>query len=99
MSWAFVVGLSAGAYLLKVLGFVALPGLAAVRRAGPLVALLPPALLAALVVVGTVESGGVLVIDARLLGLAAALVAVALRAPFIVIIVVAPLVAAIARAL
>ncbi len=99
MSWLFVIGLSVGAYALKALGAVAMPRLEVTRRAAPLIALLPPALLAALVVVGTLDSGGALVMDLRTFGVAAAGLAVVLRAPFVVVIVVGPLVTAIARAL
>jgi branched-subunit amino acid transport protein len=49
----------------------------------------PAALLAALVAVQGLTSGHALVIDGRLAGLAAAAVALALRAPFIVVLVVA----------
>jgi branched-subunit amino acid transport protein len=99
LSWLFVLTLSAGAYLLKLLGFVALPRLSVTERAAPLVALLPPALLAALVVVGTFERAGAFAIDERVLGMLAALIAVVLRAPLVVIIVVAPLVTALVRML
>lgn len=99
MSWAFVLSLSAGAYLLKAVGFVLLPRLPAVERAEPLIRLLPPALLVALVVVGTVEADGALVVDARLAGMVAAGTAVLLRAPFVVVIVAAALVTALVRAL
>lgn len=99
MSWAFVIALSAGAYALKVIGAVLLPRLEAMRRAAPVVALLPPALLAALIVVGTVERDGGLTLDLRGVGMLAAAVAVLLRAPFVVVVLVAPLVTALARAL
>ena len=61
--------------------------------------LLAPALLAALVVTQTVGSGGRLVLDARLLGVAAAAAALALRAPLVVVTLVAALVAALVRLL
>jgi branched-subunit amino acid transport protein len=99
VSWTFVLLLSGGAYLLKAVGFVVLPRLEATDRAAPLISLLPAALLVALVVVGTFEAEGSVVLDARVLGVLAAGVAVLLRAPFVVVIVVAPLVTALARAL
>jgi branched-subunit amino acid transport protein len=49
----------------------------------------PAALLAALVAVQAVTSGHDLVVDGRLAGLAVAAVALALRAPFIVVLVLA----------
>ena len=62
-----------------------------VRR---IAALLPVALLAALVAVQTFGSGQALVVDARLPGVAAAAIALVLRAPFLVVVVVAGVVAA-----
>jgi hypothetical protein len=62
-------------------------------------ALLPIALLAALTAIQTVSSGGRLVVDARLAGVAAAAVAVLLRAPFLVVVGVAALTAALIRLL
>jgi branched-subunit amino acid transport protein len=63
-----------------------------------IIALLAPALLAALVVVDTFAAGKALVIDARAAGLAAAAIAVALRAPLIVTVVVAAAATALVRA-
>ncbi len=60
---------------------------------------LPIALLMALVAVQTFAIGQTLVIDARFAGLAAAVVALLLRAPFLVVVVVASAVAAAFRAL
>jgi branched-subunit amino acid transport protein len=62
------------------------------------IALLAPALLAALVVVDTFADGKSLVIDARAAGLAAAGVCVALRAPMILVILVAAAATALVRA-
>ncbi|MBS1862137.1 MAG: AzlD domain-containing protein [Actinobacteria bacterium] len=62
-------------------------------------ACLPVPLLASLVVVETVTSGRHLVLDARLAGLAAALVAVALRARLVVVIALAAATTAGVRAL
>jgi branched-subunit amino acid transport protein len=63
-----------------------------------IIALLAPALLAALVVVDTFAAGKALVIDARAAGLSAAAIAVALRAPLIVTVIVAAATTAIVRA-
>ena len=63
-----------------------------------IIALLAPALLAALVVVDTFADGKSLVLDARAAGLAAAGIAVALRAPIIVVILLAAAVTALVRA-
>ncbi len=57
-----------------------------------------PALLAALIATNTLASGQQLVVDARLLGVAAAGVALLLRAPVIAVVAVAAIVTALARA-
>jgi branched-subunit amino acid transport protein len=62
-----------------------------VRRVADLV---PVALLAALVAVQVLASGHRVVVDARLAGLGAGVVALLLRAPFLVVVFVAALVAA-----
>jgi hypothetical protein len=62
-------------------------------------ALLPVALLAALAAVQALATGTHLVLDARLAGVAAAIIALVLRAPFLVVVGVAAAVAAGVRAL
>ena len=64
-----------------------------------LAALLPVALLAALTAQQTFGDGQQLVLDARAAGLAAAALALVLRAPFLVVVGVAVAVTAVARAL
>ncbi len=97
MIWAGVLLTAAGCYALKLLGF-AIPASVlertAVRRTAEL---LPVALLAALVGVGTLVTGHRLALDARAAGVAAAVLALLLRAPFLVVVVVAAVVAAVAR--
>ena len=66
--------------------------------AGP-VGLLAPAVLAALVVTQAVGGHRQLVADARLVGLGAAMIAIALRAPLLVVVVVAAVAAAVVRLL
>lgn len=61
--------------------------------------LLAPALFAALIVTQAVGGDEEIVIDARLVGVGAGLVAILLRAPLIVVIVVAALATALARLL
>jgi len=68
-------------------------------RVGAVVALLAPALLAALVVNASVSSGSQLVADARLIGLGAAVMALAVRAPILVVVLVAAAATALARLL
>lgn len=95
--WAAVLVTSAGCYLLKLAG-LSLPESVldrpTVRRVAELV---PVALLAALVAVPVLSSGTSLTVDARLLGLGAGVVALLLRAPFLVVVVLAAAVAALAR--
>lgn len=98
MTWVAVLAGSALAYLAKLVGYV-VPGTLLDR---PLVraaaAMMPVAMLAALVVVQTVAVGSRVALDARLAGLAAAVVALLLRAPFLVVVLVAAVVAASVRA-
>ena len=98
MIWFAVLAGSLGCYVEKLVGyFLPLSVLenASVRRVA---GLLPVALLAALVAVQTFAVGQTLVIDARLAGLAAAVIALLLRAPFLVVVLVAAVTAAALRA-
>jgi uncharacterized membrane protein len=87
--WAAVFAGAVGCYLLKLAGlsvpatWVEQPWVARV------VDFVPAALLAALVAVQAVTDGQELVIDGRLAGLAVAALALALRAPFIVVLLLA----------
>ena len=87
--WAVVLVGSLGCYLLKLAG-LSVPA-AWVERpwVTRFVEFVPAALLAALVAVQAATSGGALVADGRLVGLAVAALALALRAPFIVVLVLA----------
>ena len=99
MSWWLLVALAAGAYGFKAVGLLAFdarPPSPAVLR--PL-RLLPPAILAGLVVVQTFAADGTLVLDARAAGVAAGAVLAWRRAPFLVVIVGAAAVTAGVRAL
>ena len=97
--WAVILATAAGCYLVK------LAGLSVPERIldHPLVEriadLLPVAMLAALIGVQVFADGSELTVDARLVGLAAAVVALLLRAPFVVVVVVAAATAAVARLL
>ena len=83
---------------IRATGPVLLAGRELPRRLLDIVELLAPALLAALVVTEAVAGNRRYVFDARLVGLAAAVVAIRLRAPLLVTIVVAALAAAGVRA-
>lgn len=97
--WLVVAGVGAGTIALKGLGPFLLGRRELPATATRLLALLPPPLLAALVVTQTLVSDRSLVLDARVLGLAAAIVTVALRAPLLATLVAAAAVTAIARLL
>jgi hypothetical protein len=92
--WVTVLAGSAVCLALKLAGHV-VPGTWA---AHPRVARTAALVTVALVAVQTVASGRELVIDARLPALAVAAVALVLRAPFIVVVVLAALTAALLRA-
>lgn len=85
--------------VLKAAGPVALGGRRLPPRLLGIVELLAPALLAALVVTQVFGGDRRLVMDARILGLAAGAVALRLRAPVLVVLVLAAGVTAVARAL
>lgn len=97
-AWIVVVGASAGTLALKGLAPALLGGRALPARVAGAMALLGPAVLAALIVTNTFATGRDLVLDPRAAGLGAALVAVLLRAPVLVVIVVAAATSAALRA-
>lgn len=99
MIWAAVIGGSLLAYAMKLLGFALPAELLDRPRVRRIAGYLPIAMLAALVAVQTVAAGSALMLDARLAGLAAAVIALLLRAPFLVVVLVAAATAAILRAL
>lgn len=97
-AWTAILVTAVGCYLLK------LAGLSVPQRLleNPVVlrvsAMLPVALLAALAAVQTVAEGTRLVPDARIAGVGAGIVALLLRAPFLVVIALAAATAALLRA-
>ena len=96
--WIVVISVGAATVAIKAVGPVLLAGRQLPPRVGAVVALLAPALLAALVVTQAVGGDRRYVFDARLGGLAAAAVAIRLRAPLLVTLVVAAATTAIVRA-
>jgi len=101
MIWAAVIGCGIGCYLLKLAGMSVPERVLAhpvVRRTADLLpVVLLAALVAAQVFVTRGPDGPELTIDARLAGLVAAFVALLLRLPFIVVVFVAALTAALVR--
>src|SRR4051794_41427728 len=95
--WWALLGAGVGCYLLKLAG-LSVPARVLERPLVERVAdLVPVALLSALVAVQVFAQGHDLVLDARALGLAAAVVLLVLRAPFLVVVFGAALVAALVR--
>jgi uncharacterized membrane protein len=99
-AWIVVAVLFVGTATARAAGPVAFGGRSLSGRGAAVVGLVAPALLGALVVYETVNAGGSsgVALDARLLGLAAAVLALALRLPLIAVVLVAALATALARA-
>jgi branched-subunit amino acid transport protein len=87
--WAVVLAAGVGCYVLKLLGLSVPAPWVRQRWVTRVVDFVPAALLGALVAVQAATSGTRLVADGRLVALAVAAVAFALRAPFIVVLVLA----------
>jgi branched-subunit amino acid transport protein len=97
MIWTAILVSAVGCYLLKLAG-LSVPQAVLEHPVVERVAdLLPVALLSALIAVQVLADGQDLALDARLLGLGAAAVALLLRAPFLVVVVVAAVTAALVR--
>ncbi len=96
-AWITVVAVGIGTIAIKAAGPVMLGGRSLPARLGGVVALLAPALLAALVATAALGSGQRLVLDARVVGLGVAALAIWLRAPILVVVLVAAGAAAVAR--
>ena len=98
-AWVTIGVLAVATASIKAAGPVALGGRPLPPRVTAVVALLAPAILAGLVITETFSTGSRLVIDERAAGLVAAAVAIRLRASLPVVVIVAALAAAGARAL
>jgi len=98
MSWTLIIALGLGAYAFKVLGLVVVGA----RTLPPVVerclALIPAALLSALIVKDTFSVGQDLVLDARAAGVAVAVLAAWRRVPIPVVIVLGAATTAVVRA-
>jgi branched chain amino acid efflux pump len=97
--WLTVAAVGALTVACKALGPVAIGGRSLPPRVLGVVELLAPALLGALVVTQVFAGERELVVDARAVGLGAAGVALALRAPILLVVVTAAAATALARAL
>jgi branched-subunit amino acid transport protein len=96
-AWIVVLAVGATTVGIKSLGPVLLGGRSLPSAVTRVVELLAPAVLAALVVTQALASGQSISLDARLVGMAAAGVALSRRAPILVVIVVAAAATALAR--
>jgi branched chain amino acid efflux pump len=97
VSWSALLALGAAAYGLKAFGLLMLGPRSAGGRLLQMAGLLPAALLPALVAVNTFAGDRRLVLDARAVGLAVALIATWRRAPFVVVVVSAAAATAVVR--
>jgi branched-subunit amino acid transport protein AzlD len=97
--WIAIIVAGVISFGLKFTGYTVPPAFLEQPRVARITDLLPAALLAALVVMQTFTDGATLVLDARGAGLVAAIVALVLRAPFIVVVIAAAGTAAGLRAL
>ncbi len=97
IAWLWILGASLAAYLTKLAGYLVpaklldKPGVIRVFGAMTI------GLLAALVMVNTFDGDGGLTLDSRILALAVAAVALALRAPFLLVVVLGAAAAALGR--
>jgi branched chain amino acid efflux pump len=97
-TWLVVVLVGAGTIAIKAAGPVLLGGRPLPERFTGVVELLAPAVLGALVAVQTFGAGQSLVVDERLIGVAAAGIALGWKAPLLIVVMVAAAATALARA-
>jgi branched-subunit amino acid transport protein len=95
--WLAVLTGSAACYLLKLAGLSVPRRVLDNPRVRRIAALLPVAMLTALVVIQTFTTGHRIILDARAAGLAAAVVAIVARAPFLVVVALACVTTALVR--
>jgi branched-subunit amino acid transport protein len=97
--WAAILAVTLASAAIKAAGPILVGGRELPARVNAVIALLAPALLAALVVRETFGDDGHLVLDERALGIGVAAVALALRAPVLLAVALAALATALARLL
>lgn len=95
--WVLIAAVAAATYGLRVAGPLGIDSAGLPAWAERSLPYVTPAVLAGLVVSATFASGRDLVLDERALGLGAAAVAIALRAPTLLVVVIAAAVTALAR--
>jgi branched-subunit amino acid transport protein len=97
-TWTVVTVVGVATIAIKALGPVLMGGRPLPARLARIATLLAPALLAALVAINTIGADRRLTADARLMGVAAGAVAIWLRAPILIVILVAAATTALLRA-
>ena len=97
MTWTLIILLTLGAYAFKVTGLVFLGGRSLPPMFERCLALIPAAVVTALVMKDTFTTGQDLVLDARALGIAVAGIAAWRKAPLIIVIVLGAAVTALVR--
>ena len=98
--WTAIVALCVATASMKAIGPVSFGGRKLSGRAASVIALVAPALLASLVVYETLNSGGRgIEVDARVVGLAAASAALALKRSMLTVVAVAAVATALTRAI
>ncbi|HEY0119785.1 MAG TPA: AzlD domain-containing protein [Cellulomonas sp.] len=95
--WAAVVGAGLATFAVKLVGHLVPRHWLARPQVARVAAFVTVALLSALVAVQAATSGGRIVLDSRLAGMAAAAVALLAKAPFVVVVLVAAVVTAALR--
>jgi len=98
-TWLVVAAVGVATVAIKATGPVLLGGRSLPARLAGIVDLLAPALLSALVVTQALADGRAIVLDARLVGVAAAGIALWRKAPILLVIVVAAAATAVTRLL
>jgi hypothetical protein len=97
--WTAIIVTAVGCYLLKLAGLSVPESVLDRPYVRRLADLIPVALLAALVAVQTFSNGQSLTVDARVFGVGVAVVALLLRAPFLVVVIAAAVSTALIRML
>jgi branched-subunit amino acid transport protein len=98
-TWLVVGLVGAGTIAIKAIGPVLLGGRPLPERLSNVIELLAPALLGALVAVQTFGNGQALAVDERVIGVAVAAIAIWRKAPLLLVVILATLTTALARAL
>ena len=99
MTWTLVLVLSAIAYACKVTGLVIIGGRELPEVADRCLSLIPAALVSALIVNSTIGGDDGIVVDARAVGVVAAILVATKRAPLVVVIATGAAVTAVVRAI